>query len=90
MPAGASPRIFDWGTDSDWGEQIQMNQSHLPPNSDFSSDFGHFILETLENMKILTNTQKFSLKNRDFWGDIPPEFRTGATCPRHPPRSRRS
>ena len=62
-----------------------MNQNDLPPNSNFSSDFGHFILEILENLKVFTNIQKISLKNRDFWGDIPPEFRTGGTCPRHPP-----
>ena len=46
------------GTDSDGGGgkgQIQVNQNHLPRNSDLSSDFGHFILEISEKLKILKN-----------------------------------
>ena len=27
------------------GERIQVSQNQLPPNSDFSSDFAHFILK---------------------------------------------
>ena len=34
------------GTDRDWGDgRTQVNRNHLPPNSDFSSDFAHFSLE---------------------------------------------
>ena len=40
------------GVNSDWGGQIQLNQNHISANSDLSSDFGHFILEILENLKI--------------------------------------
>ena len=87
LHAEASPRIFDWGgTDSDWGGQIQVNRNHLPPNSDFSSDFGHFILKTLENLKILANMHEIFFKNRDIWGAMPPELRTrGDTSPASPP-----
>ena len=68
------------------GGRIQVNENHLPPNSYFSSDFGHIILEISENLKILTNKLKNFIKNRDFWGDIPPEFRTGGdTSPPSPP-----
>ena len=53
---GASPQIFDWGG------RIQVSQNHLPPNSNFSSDFTHFILEILENPKNGKNSKKKSLK----------------------------
>ena len=59
------------------GGQIRVNQNHLPPNSNFSSDFGHFILKILEDLKIFTNMNKSFFKNRNFWGDTPTEFRTG-------------
>ena len=32
------------GADSDWNGRIQVSQNYLPPNSDFSSNFAHFIL----------------------------------------------
>ena len=35
--------------------QIPVLQAHLPPNSDFSLDFGHFILKILKNLKILVS-----------------------------------
>ena len=58
------------GTDS--------GESKLPtPKFNFCSDFSHFILKTLENLKFLTNMHAICLKNRDFCGDITPEFRTG-------------
>ena len=38
------------GADSDWGT-ASGGQNHLPPNSDFSSDFAHFILKILKNLK---------------------------------------
>ena len=60
--AGAPPRSFHWGTDRDWGEQIQVSQNHLPPNSDFSSEFDHSIWELLENLKVLANIQGKTLK----------------------------
>ena len=59
-----------------------MSQNHLPSNSDLSSDFGHFILEMLKNLKLLTKVRKFSVH---FWGDIPPEFQTGGNAYPHPP-----
>ena len=62
-----------------------MSQNHLPPNSDFSSDFVHFILEILENMTILAKIQKISINMAISGGDIDPEFRTAGTRPRHPP-----
>ena len=67
------------------GGRIQVIQNHLPPNSDFSWDFAHFISEIPENPNFSVNIQKIFLKNRDFWGDIPPEFWTGGTCPPIPP-----
>ena len=73
------------GTDPDWG--TDSGESKPPtPNSDFSSDFAHFILEVLENPKVLAKIPKIFFKTRDFWGDIPPEFRTGGdTSPASPP-----
>ena len=44
------------------GGQIQVGQNHLPPNSYFSSNFAHFILEILKNLKIFTDIHQFSLK----------------------------
>ena len=35
------------------GGQIQVSQNPLPLNSDFSSDFGHLILEILKSLKNL-------------------------------------
>ena len=32
------------------GGRVQVSQNHLPPNSNFSSDFAHFISEILENL----------------------------------------
>ena len=77
--AGASPRTFDCGGQipTGGGGQIRVNQGHLPPNSDFSSDFGHFIQEISKNRKILINIHKFSLKIAISEGIIPPEYRTG-------------
>ena len=48
-----------------------MRQTHLPPDSGFSSDFGHFILKILKN----DNYQFFqkNIENHDFWADIPPK-----------------
>ena len=71
----ASPRCFDLGG------RTQVRQTHLPPSSDFSSDFVHFILKMLKNDNV-----NFFRKNkkRDFWADVPPEFWTGGM---HPPSS---
>ena len=41
--------------------RIQKSQNHLPSNSDFSSDFAHFNLEILRNLKILVYIQNFFL-----------------------------
>ena len=48
--AVAPPRSFDWG-----GRTL-VRQTHLPPNSDFSSDFGHFILKIWKNLKFLVSS----------------------------------
>ena len=74
------------GTTPDRGGRIQVSQNHLPPNSDFSSVFAHFVWEILENPKVLANIPKIFFKNRDFWGDIPPGFSNrGGHVPRFPP-----
>ena len=54
--------------------------SHLPPNSDFTSDFD-LILGMLANLKILANIQKIVLKNCNFLVTSHSEFRTGGTRP---------
>ena len=84
---GASPRSFDLGgTDSNWVGRILVSQSHLPPNSDFSSDFAHFHSEIPENPNFSVNIQKIFLKNRDLWGDIPPGILDrGDMSPASPP-----
>ena len=57
------------------GGQIQVGQNHLPPNSYFSLNFMHFILEILKNLKIFRYSKK-SLKNhsgfRGDQGDVSP------------------
>ena len=35
-----------------WG-RILVRQTHLPPNSDLSSDFGHFVLNILKSLNII-------------------------------------
>ena len=57
-----------------------MRQNHSPPKSDFSPDFAHFVLEILENLKVLTNIQKIFLRIT-IYGGCPPKFRPGATRP---------
>ena len=67
------------------GGRIQVSQNHLPPNSDFSSDFAHFISEIPENPNFSVNIQKIFLKNRDFWrGASPRNSEPGGHVP-HPP-----
>ena len=43
----------DAATSFDWrgGGRILVCEPHLPPNSDFSSDFGHFMLKIWKNLK---------------------------------------
>ena len=67
------------------GGRIQVSQNHLPPNSDFSSDFAQFILEILENPKLLAKIRFFL--NRDFWGEghHSQNFEPGGHVPRNPP-----
>ena len=54
--------------------RTQVSQNQLSPNSDLSSDFAHFILKILENLKILASIQKIFIENRDLWGDVPQNF----------------
>ena len=68
------------------GGQIQVSQSHLPPNSDFSSDFAHFISEIPENPNFSVNIQKVFFKNRYFWGGHPSRnYEPGEHVPPIPP-----
>ena len=79
--------------DADWGEggrgQIQASQSHLSPNSDFSSDFAHFILEILKNLKISVYIQNFSLKIVISGGTFPRNSEPGAGTRTHQRRKGR-
>ena len=77
----APPRSFDWG-----GGRILVRQTHLPPNYDFSSDFGHFILKILKNLKFLVSYLKQNFKNRYFGGGgrPPSTFWLGGRVPRPP------
>ena len=61
--------------------QIQASQSHLSPNSDFSSDFAHFILEILKNLKISVYIQNFSLKIVISGGTFPRNSEPGGRVP---------
>ena len=48
-------------------EGTDSGESKPPtPNSDFSSDFAHFILEISEDLKEIANIKKVFFKNRDF------------------------
>ena len=54
LSQGRRHQVSTGETDSDWGGgggRVQFSQNHLPPNSDFSSDIAHFILEILEILK---------------------------------------
>ena len=78
VQAGVLPRSLDWeGGLIPTGGRIQLSQNHLPQNFDFSSNFAHFILKILENLKMLANIKEKTIENRDFCGDIPSEFRAG-------------
>ena len=74
MTRGVATKFQLGGQIPTGGGQIQVSQNHLPPNSDFSSDFTYFISKIPENLNISVNIQKIVFKNLDFWGDIPPEF----------------
>ena len=80
--AGASPRKSWLG----WGGRIQVSQNHLPPNSDFSSDFAYFILDILENPKVLAKIPKIVFKKPWFQGETSPVISNrGGHVPRIPP-----
>ena len=57
------------------------------PNSDFSSNFGHFILKVLKDLETLVSSLRQICKYRDFWGDVPLPLSDGGMRP--PPRCRR-
>ena len=49
---GRRHEVSTGGTDSDWEGRTNSGESKLPtPNSDFSLDFAHFILEILKKSK---------------------------------------
>ena len=67
------------------GGRIQVSINHLTPNSKFFSDFGHFIMKMLNDLKILANLyQEFFVKKRDFWGISPTISNWGDVHP-YPP-----
>ena len=66
--AVAPPRSFDWGV------QILVRQTHLPLNFDFSSDFGHFNLKILKNLKIFVSFGKKYVKIVFSGGTAPSTF----------------
>ena len=71
-----SPRSFVWGDGF-----IGTQPAHLPPKFSVSSDFGHFILNMLENAKLLYVSRKKILKS-----DVPRQFfDCGGRVPRPPP-----
>ena len=48
----AAPAPGEWPfSDSGFNFLIQVSQNNLTPNSDFSPDFAHIILEILRNLK---------------------------------------
>ena len=65
------------------GRRIQVSQNHVPPNSYFSSNFGHLVLEILENSESWTSVQEIFFEDRDIW-ENPTEFGTGRTRSPHP------
>ena len=67
------------------GGRILVRQTHLPPNSDFSSDFGHFVSKILKNIKKLLVHLKDSVKIVISGGMSPFYFLTGGTRPPSPP-----
>ena len=62
------------------GGRIQVRETQLPTNSNFSSVFGHFISKTLKNLKkklyVLLN-----FLQKSFWGDVPQEFEPEGRVP---------
>ena len=46
----------------------RISETHLPQKFSFSSDFGHFILEMLENAKFEYASRNKILKYHNFWG----------------------
>ena len=80
QPGGAATkfRLGGGGTDS-------VESNHLLPNSDFSSDLAHFILEILENLNTLVNIHKILFKKSRFLGGRLPDFSSGGTRRPLPP-----
>ena len=50
------------------GDGFMGTQTHLPPKLSFSSNFGHFILKILEDVKFAYVSRKKILKYHKFWG----------------------
>ena len=64
-----------------------MRHTHLPLKSDFSSDFGHFILKILKFSKILFFQKKNLVKNDDFGADVPLSIQNVGGCPSSSPEA---
>ena len=77
MIRGAATKFWLGG-----GGPILLRQAHLPPNSDFSPDFGHFFLKILKNMKFLVSPlKKTVVKIVISGGTSPSDFSTGERVP---------
>ena len=67
------------------GDGFMGTQTHLPPKSIFSSDFGHFILKMLDYIQKNYVSRKKLLKYHNFGGTSPADFSTaGDVSPRLP------
>ena len=77
-----NPGIFDpvrgVATKFCLGGRIHRHPNPPTPKFSFSSDFGQFILEMVENAKFSYASRKKMLKYHTFWGDVPADFSTPA------------
>ena len=63
------------------GGRIQVRQAHLPPNSNFSSDLGHFISKILENLNDGMCAFKKISSILVISGEVPHDFGPGGRVP---------
>ena len=77
--AGASPRSFVWG------DGFIGTQTHLPPKFSFSSDFGQFILEMVENAKLSCVKKNDAEISYFLGGTSPADFSTAGDASARPP-----
>ena len=82
---GRCHELLTWGR----GGWTQLHSNHLPRKSDFSSFLCHFILETLENIKLCCVFRKFSVKIPFLGGRSLQDFVLRETLPPPSPSPRR-